>query len=60
MGKKNVEINTTNVKRSKLLCPTCRKECMVYVYLHERIWGILTVFMGNSFTESMKKMLLDS
>ena len=36
--KKTVEINIAHVKGSKLLCPVCRKECMVYDHLRERIW----------------------
>ena len=35
--KKTVEIYITHVKGSKLLCPACRKECMVYDHLRERI-----------------------
>ena len=36
--KKTVEIYITHVKGSKLLCPMCRKERMVYDHLRERVW----------------------
>jgi transposase len=36
--KKTVEIYITHEKGSKLLCPMCRKECMVYDHLRERVW----------------------
>jgi len=36
--KKTVEIYITHEKGSKLLCPKCRKECMVYDHLRERVW----------------------
>ena len=36
--KKTVEIYITHVKGSKLLCPMCSKECMVYDHLRERVW----------------------
>ena len=36
--KKTVEIYITHVKGSKLLCPMCRKERMVYDHLKERVW----------------------
>jgi len=36
--KKVVEVYITNEKGSKLLCPVCRKECMVPDHLRERIW----------------------
>ena len=37
-GKKMVEIYIAHEKGSRLPCPVCRKECMVYDHLHERIW----------------------
>lgn len=41
--KKTVEIYITHEKGSKLLCPMCRKECMVYDHIRERGCGeILT------------------
>ena len=36
--KKMVEIYIAHEKGSRLPCPVCRKECMVYDHLHERIW----------------------
>ncbi|EQD75583.1 transposase IS204/IS1001/IS1096/IS1165 family protein [mine drainage metagenome] len=36
--KKTVEIYIAHEKGSKLLCPICRKECMVYDHLKERVW----------------------
>ena len=36
--KKTVDIYITHVKGSKLVCPICRKECMVYDHLKERVW----------------------
>ena len=36
--KKTVEIFIAHEKGSKLLCPVCRKECMVYDHLRERVW----------------------
>lgn len=36
--KKTVGIYITHEKGSKLLCPMCRKECMVYDHLRERVW----------------------
>jgi len=36
--KKVVEVYITHEKGSKLLCPVCRKECMVYDHLSERVW----------------------
>ena len=36
--KKTVEIYIAHRKGSKLLCPICRKECMVYDHLRERVW----------------------
>ena len=36
--KKIVEIYIAHGKGSRLPCPVCRKECMVYDHLHERIW----------------------
>ena len=36
--KKSVEIFIAHEKGSKLLCPVCRKECMVYDHLRERVW----------------------
>ena len=36
--KETVEIYITHEKGSKLLCPMCRKECMVYDHLRERVW----------------------
>ena len=36
--KKTVEIYIAHRKGSKLLCPMCRKECMVYDHLRERVW----------------------
>lgn len=36
--KKVVEIYITHEKGSKLLCPICRKESMVYDHLKKRIW----------------------
>ena len=41
--KKTVEIYIAQRKGSKLLCPTCRKECMVYDHLRDRVWRVLTV-----------------
>jgi len=37
--KKVVDIFITHDKGSKLLCPICRKECMVYDHLRERVWN---------------------
>ncbi|OWP56592.1 MAG: hypothetical protein B2I17_04650 [Thermoplasmatales archaeon B_DKE] len=36
--KKTVEIYITHEKGSKLLCPVCKKDCMVYDHLKERSW----------------------
>ncbi|MGC8563097.1 MAG: transposase family protein [Thermoplasmata archaeon] len=36
--KKNVDVYIAHEKGSKLLCPVCRKECMVYDHLSERVW----------------------
>ena len=35
--KKTVEIYIIHEKGSNLLCPKCRKECMVYDHLGERV-----------------------
>jgi transposase len=40
-AKKTVEIYITHEKGWKLMCPVCRKQCMVYDHLHERIWSDL-------------------
>ncbi len=36
--KKNVDVYIAHEKGSKLLCPVCRKEFMVYDHLSERVW----------------------
>ena len=36
--KKTVEIHITHEKGSKLLCPVCRVDRMVYDHLRERVW----------------------
>ena len=36
--KKTVEIYIIHDKGSKLLCPDCKKACMVYDHLKERVW----------------------
>lgn len=36
--KKTVEVYIIHERESKLTCPVCRKECMVYDHLKERVW----------------------
>ena len=36
--KKTVEIYIVHEKGSKLLCPDCKKPCMIYDHLKERVW----------------------
>ncbi|BAB59828.1 TVG0691625 [Thermoplasma volcanium GSS1] len=50
--KKTVEIYITHEKSSKLLCPMCRKECMVYDHLRERVWRDLDSIEFMSFVHA--------
>ena len=38
LEKKIVEIYIAHDKGSKLPCPVCKRECMVYDHLRERTW----------------------
>ncbi len=37
-GKKTVDVYVKHDKGSRLLCPVCGKECMIYDHLGERVW----------------------
>ncbi len=50
--KKVVEIYITHEKGSKLLCPICRKESMVYDHLKKRIWRDLDSIEFMTFIHS--------
>lgn len=52
--KKTVEIFIAHDKGSKLLCPVCRKGCMVYDHLRERVWRDLDSIEFITFIQASR------
>ena len=56
--KKTVELYITHGKVSKLFYLVCRKECMVYGHLKERVWMVLIALSSRHIFMNLHQSIL--